>query len=67
MWWLLLSVGLAAAGLAALAVPAAAVFVAVRDLARQIAASTQALTEAGERLQRAAGPVAGRAGEISRR
>ncbi|SHM46154.1 hypothetical protein [Actinacidiphila paucisporea] len=67
MWWLFVSVGLAAAGLVVLAVFAARVFTAVRELAAQVAASTDALTAAGDRLQRAAAPVAERAGEISRR
>ncbi|WUH94439.1 hypothetical protein OG900_32740 [Streptomyces sp. NBC_00433] len=67
MWWLFLSVGLAAAGLAVLAVFAARVFTAVRELAAQVAVSTDALAAAGDRLQRAAAPVAQRAGEISRR
>ncbi|WP_327291967.1 hypothetical protein [Streptomyces sp. NBC_01198] len=66
MWWLFLSVGLAAAGLAVLAVFAVRVFTAVRELAGQVAASTEALTAASERLQRAAAPVAKRAGEITR-
>jgi hypothetical protein len=67
MWWLFLSVGLATAGLMVLAFFAARVFTAVRQLAAQVAVSTEALAAAGERLQRAAAPVAGRAGEISRR
>lgn len=67
MWWLFLSVGLAAAGLMVLAVFAARVFTAVGELAAQVAASTEALTAAGDRLQRAAAPVAKRAGEITRR
>jgi hypothetical protein len=67
MWWLLTWVGLASAGLLVLAVAAARVFTAVDALARQVAASTEALGAAGERLRRAARPVAERAGEISRR
>lgn len=67
MWWLFLSVGLASAGLLVLAVFAARVFTAVRDLAAQLAASTEALAAAGDRLQRAAEPVVERAGRIARR
>jgi DNA-binding IclR family transcriptional regulator len=67
MWWLFLWVGLASAGLAVLTAAAVPVFAAVRELARQVAVSTEALSAAGERLQRAAGPVAERAGDISRR
>jgi hypothetical protein len=66
MWWLFLSVGLAAAGLAVLAVCAVRVFTAVHALARQVAASTDALAAASDRLRRAAEPLAGRSGEISR-
>lgn len=65
-WWLFLWVGLATAGLAVLAVAAARVFLAVRELARQVAASSAALTAASDRLQRAARPLARRAGEITR-
>lgn len=67
MWWIFLSVGLAAAGLLVLAVFAARVFTAVRELAAQVAASSEALAAAGDRLQRAAAPVAKRAYEINRR
>ncbi|WP_333767977.1 hypothetical protein [Streptomyces sp. IBSBF 2435] len=67
MWWLFLSVGLAAAGLMVLAVFTARVFAAVSGLAAQVAVSTEALTVASDRLQRAAEPVAKRAGEITRR
>ena len=67
MWWLYLYVGLSTAGLLVLGVLAVRVFAAVRQLARQVGASTDALTAAGERLQRAAHPVAERAGQISRR
>ncbi|WP_037914392.1 hypothetical protein [Actinacidiphila yeochonensis] len=67
MWWLFLSVGLAAAGLAVLALCAVRVFTAVRRLALQVAASTEALGAASDRLRRAAEPLAVRAGEISRR
>ncbi|WP_329130220.1 hypothetical protein OG552_06455 [Streptomyces sp. NBC_01476] len=67
MWWLFLCVGLSAAGLAVLGVLAVRVFLAVQELARQVAAGTEALTRASERLRRAAEPVAERAGEISRR
>lgn len=67
MGWLFLSVGLAAAGLLVLAVFAARVFTAVRELAAQVAVSTEALAAAGDRFQRAAAPVAQRAGEITRR
>jgi hypothetical protein len=66
MWALFAWVGLSAAGLLVLAVPAVRVFVAVRALARQVAVSTEALTAASERLGRAAGPLAERAGDISR-
>ncbi|WNI14783.1 hypothetical protein [Actinacidiphila sp. ITFR-21] len=66
MWWLFLCVGLSTAGLLVLAVPAVRVFLAVQDLAREVAAGTEALTRASERLRRAAEPVAGRAGDISR-
>ncbi|UWE09301.1 hypothetical protein [Actinacidiphila bryophytorum] len=47
MWWIFLSVGLAAAGLAVLAFFAARVFTAVRELAAQVAASGEALAAAG--------------------
>ena len=67
MWWLYLCVGLATAGLLVLGVLAVRVFAAVQDLARQVGASADALAVAGERLRRAARPVAERAGEISRR
>jgi hypothetical protein len=67
MGWLLLCVGLSAAGLLVLGVLAVRVFAEVQALARQVGASTEALTAASERLRRAAQPVAGRAGEISRR
>lgn len=67
MWWILLSVGLAAAGLLVLAVFAVRVFNAVAGLSAQVAASHRALTGAADRLQRAAAPVARRAGEITRR
>ncbi|WP_225845695.1 hypothetical protein [Streptomyces sp. HPF1205] len=67
MWWLFMWVGLATAGLLVLGVLAVRVFLAVHELARQVAASTEALSAAGERLRRAAVPVAERAGEISRR
>jgi hypothetical protein len=67
MLWLFLSVGLATAGLLVLGVLAIRVFLAVRQLAGQVAAGTEALTRASERLRRAAEPVAERAGEISRR
>ncbi|WP_405579416.1 hypothetical protein [Streptomyces sp. NBC_01190] len=66
MWLLIVSVGLATAGLLILGVLAIRVFLAVRELARQVAAGTEALTRASDRLQRAARPMAGRAGEISR-
>jgi hypothetical protein len=66
MWWLLLYVGLSTAGLLVLGVPAVKVFLAARELARQVAAGTEALTRASERLRRAAEPVAERAGDISR-
>jgi hypothetical protein len=67
MWWIYLSVGLAAAGLLVLAVFAARVFGAVGELSAQVAASHRALAAASDRLQRAAAPVAGRAGKITRR
>ncbi|MFG1807114.1 hypothetical protein [Streptomyces sp. NPDC049040] len=67
MWWLFVSVGLAAAGLAVLAVFAARVFSAVGELSAQVAAGSEALAAAGERLQRAADPLARQAGEIARR
>lgn len=67
MWWLYFWVGLATAGLLVLAVAALRVFVAARELARQVAAGSEALARAGERLQQAAAPLAGRGGEISRR
>ena len=67
MWWIFVSVGLAAAGLAVLAVFAARVFGAVGELAAQVAASGDELAAAGDRLQRAAAPTAKRAGEIIRR
>ncbi|WP_328916968.1 MULTISPECIES: hypothetical protein [unclassified Streptomyces] len=67
MWWLFLYVGLSTAGLLVLAVPAVRVFAAVRELAGQVAASTEALTAASERLQRSARPVAEQAGKIARR
>jgi small-conductance mechanosensitive channel len=66
MWWLFAYVGLASAGLLVLGALAVRVFLAVQDLARQVAKSTQELAAAGERLQRAARPLAGRAGEIPR-
>jgi hypothetical protein len=66
MWWLYLSVGLATAGLLVLGVLAIRVFTAVQELARQVAAGTDALAAASDRLQRAARPVAERAGHISR-
>jgi hypothetical protein len=65
-WWLFAWVGLSAAGLVALAVPAVRVWTAARDLARQVAVSGEALAAAGERLQRAARPLAERTGQISR-
>lgn len=67
MWWLYLYVGLSTAGILVLGVLAVRVFLAVRALAAQVGASTEALTRASERMQRAAQPVAERAGEISRR
>ncbi|MGW5355078.1 hypothetical protein ACWERV_31740 [Streptomyces sp. NPDC004031] len=67
MWWIFVSVGLAAAGLLVLAVFAARVFRAVGELAAQVAASSEALGTAGDRLQRAAAPLARTAGEITRR
>lgn len=67
MWWLMAYVGLSAAGLIVLGVLAVRVFLAGQELARQVGASTQALADAVERLQRDAEPVAERAGEISRR
>jgi hypothetical protein len=67
MWWLFASVGLSTAGLLVLAVLAVRVHLAVRDLARQVAASTHDLTAAGERLRRSARPLAERGGEITRR
>lgn len=66
MWWLYLCVGLATAGLLVLGALAVRVFLAVEELARQVAASTDAFAAAGERLQQAARPVAERAGQISR-
>lgn len=66
MWWLFLYVGVATGGLLVLGVLAVRVFAAVGELGRQVAASADALAVAGERLQRAARPVAERAGEISR-
>lgn len=67
MWLLFMWVGLATAGLLVLGAAALRVFLAVQELARQVAASTEALSAAGERLRRAALPVAERAGDISRR
>ena len=67
MWWLFVYVALSAAGLLVLGALAIRVFLAVQALARQVEAGTAALTAAGERLRRAAGPVAERGGEISRR
>jgi hypothetical protein len=66
MWWLFACVGLAAAGLLVLGVLAVRVHLAVQDLARQVAESSRALTVAGDRLQRAADRLGGRAGEMSR-
>lgn len=66
MWWLFLCVGLATAGLLVLGVLAVRVFAAVQELARQVARSTDALAAASDRLQRAARPVAERAGQIHR-
>ncbi|MEU6851250.1 hypothetical protein ABZ901_15135 [Actinacidiphila alni] len=66
MWWLYLYVGLSTAGLLVLGVLAIRVFAAVRELARQVAASTAALAAASDRMQRAARPLAERAGQISR-
>ncbi|MDX6355213.1 MAG: hypothetical protein QOF98_2116 [Streptomyces sp.] len=66
MWWLFLYVGLSTAGLLVLGVLAVRVFVAGQELARQVAAATDALTRASDQLRRAAEPVAGRAGDISR-
>ncbi|SEG54592.1 hypothetical protein SAMN05216223_106133 [Actinacidiphila yanglinensis] len=66
MWWLFLYVGLSTAGLLVLGALAVRVFAAVQALARQVAASTEALTAASDRLQRAARPLAERAGDISR-
>ena len=66
MWWLFLDVGLSTTGLAVLGVAAIRVFLAVRELAHQVAASTAALNAASDRLQRAARPVAERAGQITR-
>jgi hypothetical protein len=67
MWWIILTVGLASAGLLVLAVCAARVWTAVAELAAQLAASGEALSAAGERLQRATTGLAGRAGDITRR
>lgn len=67
MWWLYFYVGLSTAGLLVLGVLAVRVFAAVQGLAREVARSTEALAAATDRLQRAARPVAERAGEISRR
>jgi hypothetical protein len=67
MWWLFLYVGLSTAGLLVLGVLAVRVFLAVQELGRQVAAGTEALTRASERLRRAAEPMAERTGEISRR
>jgi hypothetical protein len=66
MWWLFFYVGLSTAGLVVLGVPAVRVYAAGRELARQVAAATDALTRAGDQLRRAAEPVAERAGDISR-
>jgi hypothetical protein len=66
MWWLFLYVGLSTAGLLVLGVLAVRVFAAVQELARQVAASADALAAASDRLQRAARPLAERAGQISR-
>jgi hypothetical protein len=66
MWWLFLCVGLSTAGLLVLGVLAVRVFLAVQALARQVATSTEALTRAGDRLRRAAEPLAERTGDISR-
>jgi hypothetical protein len=67
MWWIILVVALASAGLLVLAVCAARVWTAVTELAAQLAVSGEALSAASERLQRAATGVAGRAGDITRR
>lgn len=66
MWWLIAYVSLSAAGLLVLGVLAVRVFFAVEDLARQVAASTRALSAAGDRLQRAADRLGARTGDISR-
>jgi hypothetical protein len=66
MWWLFAVVGLSTAGLLVLGVLAVRVYLAVEDLARQVAESTRALSAATDRLQQAAGRVSTRAGEISR-
>lgn len=66
MWWLFVCVGLSAAGLAVLGALAVRVFLAVEALGRQVTASTAALTAAGDRLRRAARPLAERTGDISR-
>ena len=66
MWWLFLYVGLSTAGILVLGVLAIRVFLAGQELAREVAAGTEALTRASERLRRAAEPVAERAGDISR-
>ncbi|MBY8880517.1 hypothetical protein [Actinacidiphila acidipaludis] len=66
MWWLFAVVGLSTAGLLVLGVLAVRVYLAVEELAGQVARSTQALTAATERLHQAAGRVGVQAGEIFR-
>lgn len=67
MLWPMLALALAFCGIAVLGVLAFRVFLEVRRLAAQLAASSEAITSAAEDLERAAGPLAAGADALRRR
>ncbi|MDI5966966.1 hypothetical protein POF50_033510 [Streptomyces sp. SL13] len=67
MLWLMLCTALAFCGIAVLGVLGVRVYLETGRLARQIAASSQALGTAADRFQRTAEPLAARAGDLARR
>jgi hypothetical protein len=66
MWWLFLCVGLATAGVLVLGALGLRAFTEVRRLSRQLAVATERLGRAAEDFQRAAEPLASRAGDLGR-
>jgi hypothetical protein len=64
MWWLILYVGLAAAGIILLGVLGIRVYAELMRLSRQLAQSTDDLTRAFDELRRAGEPLADRAGNL---